>query len=74
MYIRMDDLPAAHHHARSVTDLGPDRVLPPHGMFTGMLSRGDTRRYSAILWRRLGAALALDLPPAAERTGHAASR
>jgi hypothetical protein len=31
-------------------------------MFTGLMSRGDTRRYSAILWRRLGAALALDTP------------
>ncbi len=36
-------------------------------MFTGLMSRGDTRRYSAILWRRLGVVLALDTPAGANR-------
>ncbi|MEZ4503120.1 MAG: hypothetical protein R3C39_10885 [Dehalococcoidia bacterium] len=42
-------------------------------MFTGLMSRGDTRRYSAILWRRLGAALALETPVPNDRPDGAAA-
>lgn len=64
-----DPHPANNAKARRATLHGIDGEW----MFTGMMSRGETRRYSAILWRRLGAALALDRPPAGDRTAHAAS-
>lgn len=41
-------------------------------VFTGLMSRGDSRRYSAILWRRLGAALALEAPAPGDRLDGAA--
>jgi hypothetical protein len=56
--IGKDPHPADNHKPRRATLHGIDGEW----MFTGLMSRGSTRRYSAILWRRLGATLALETP------------
>jgi len=60
--------PANHSKPRRATLHGIDGEW----MFTGLMSRGDARRYSAILWRRLGAALALETPAPDGQPGEAA--